>query len=124
MAINETGWGSSTLATQANNYFGIKAFSGPGPAGTIDVETTEVEDGETVTVMATFRAYHSLDECVQDLGNFLHANPRYAAVFANPTDPIAMAQAMLAAGYGTDPTWADKLTHIIDTFNLRSLDVS
>src|SRR5919197_4695891 len=35
MAINETGWGQSGLTRRARNYFGIKADSGDGSAGSV-----------------------------------------------------------------------------------------
>jgi lysozyme len=122
MAINETGWGSSDLSARANNYFGIKAEVGDGPSGHIMYDTQEVIDGRVVVVRAPFRAYGSLDESIQDLGAFLHANSRYDALWSRAEDPRATARALAQAGYATDPDWASKLIALIDTFGLESLD--
>jgi lysozyme len=119
MAINETGWGQSSLSRLAHNYFGIKAA--PGSQGVLE-PTQEVIDGRWVTVWARFRAYPSLEESVRDLGQFLRANPRYDAVWPTAINPRLTARTLLAAGYATDPDWADKLIRLIDGYNLEALD--
>jgi flagellum-specific peptidoglycan hydrolase FlgJ len=124
MAINETGWGKSTLAVQGKNYFGIKALSGMGTAGSIEVNTWEVQDGQKVAVRAPFRAYLSLDDALVDLGGFLRGNPRFASVWHQGNDPVVLARSMQQAGYATDPLWPDKLGGIIDRYGLRSLDAT
>jgi lysozyme len=123
MAINETGWGSSELSARAHNYFGIKADLGDGTDGHVLYDTQEVIDGHVVVVHAQFRAYGSLDESVQDLGAFLHANSRYDGLWARAEDPRAAARALAQAGYATDPDWSTKLIALIDAFGLESLDV-
>lgn len=122
MAINETGWGTSELASRARNYFGIKADVGEGTAGRVVEDTHEVVDGRVVSVRAAFRAYRSLEESTQDLGTFLRANSRYDAIWARAWDPHATALALAQAGYATDPDWAGKLIALIDGFNLEGLD--
>ncbi len=122
MAINETGWGSSELSLRANNYFGIKADVGPGTAGYVVYDTREVINGRVVLVRAPFRAYRSLEECMQDLAAFLHENPRYDTLWAHAAEPRASAVSLSQAGYATDPDWADKLIGLIDDFGLESLD--
>jgi Mannosyl-glycoprotein endo-beta-N-acetylglucosaminidase len=124
IAINETGWGKSVLARDGNNYFGIKALTGPGTAGTLSVDTWEVQDGQTISVRAPFRAYTSLDDSISDLGDFLHASRRFSSVWQQGSDPGAIARAMQQAGYATDPAWPDKLVRIIDRYGLRSLDTA
>ena len=122
MAINETGWGSSELSARANNYFGIKAEVGDGTLGSMLYDTREVVDGRVVVVQARFRMYRSLEESVHDLGLFLHANPRYDAIWPRATDPRATARALAQAGYATDPEWATKLIVLVDGFGLDGLD--
>jgi flagellum-specific peptidoglycan hydrolase FlgJ len=124
MAINETGWGSSELSRRANNYFGIKADAGEGTAGRVRYDTREVVDGRVVVVQANFRAYRSLEESVQDLGAFLHANSRYDAVWPRAANPHASALALAEAGYATDPEWAAKLIVLINGYGLEALDNS
>jgi lysozyme len=120
MAINETGWGQSSLSRRAHNYFGIKAAPGEG----VLEPTQEVIDGRWITVWARFRAYPSLEDSVRDLGQFLHANPRYAPVWPLAVNPRLAARALLGSGYATDPDWADKLIRLIDSYSLEGLDES
>jgi flagellum-specific peptidoglycan hydrolase FlgJ len=122
MAINESGWGRSTLSQRAHNYFGIKAEIGTGTAGRVVEETQEVVNGRVITVQAPFRAYYSLEESVRDLGAFLRDNPRYAALGASLPDPRQAAAILAQAGYATDPAWPDKLVTLIDQFQLERFD--
>ena len=118
MAINETGWGQSSLSRRAHNYFGIKAPPGEG----VVEPTQEVIGGRWVTVWSRFRSYRSLDDSVRDLGEFLHSNPRYNGVWPRAANPRLAARALLGAGYATDPDWADKVIRLIDSYNLDALD--
>jgi hypothetical protein len=122
MAINETGWGRSRLAREAHNFFGLKAGKRPGTAGVLTVETWEVVNGEEVRVEQTFRAFHTPEESLLDLARHLRETPRYAAVWTQSHDPDAFARAMLAAGYATDPAWADKLARLRMNYHLDRFD--
>ncbi len=122
-AILESEWGRSGLSQQGQNYFGIKAASGPGPAGVINMNTWEVIGGSNVTINDGFKAYHNLYESVMDHGRFLAENPRYAAAFQT-TDPKVFAQRMHQAGYATDPGYTSKVNSLIDTYNLTQYDVT
>lgn len=53
-ATLESNWGTSGLALQVNNLFGIK---GKGTAGSVEMPTTEVVNGKAVMVAASFRKY-------------------------------------------------------------------
>ena len=59
---------------------------------------------------------------MQDLGAFLRANSRYDAIWAHADDPHASALALAQAGYATDPEWAEKLSRLVDGFDLETLD--
>jgi flagellar protein FlgJ len=122
-AILESDWGRSKLTREANNLFGIKAQTGPGSAGTYDIDTDEVDDGEIVTVLASFRAYASLADSIVDHGRWFHENSRYREALAVEDDPRAFAQAINDAGYATDPDYAPKLIGLMDRFNLYAYDV-
>ncbi len=121
-AILESEWGRSGLSVQAQNYFGIKADSGAGPAGVINLPTQEVFNGQTVTVQAGFKAYHNLYESVMDHGRFLADNPRYADAFQT-SDPVQFAQRMHNDGYATDPGYASKVSSLISTYHLDQYDL-
>jgi flagellum-specific peptidoglycan hydrolase FlgJ len=122
-AILESDWGRSTIAG-ANNYFGIKATSGPGPAGVVWANTREFIGGAWTTVQAPFRAYHSMDESFVDHGLFLLKNPRYAPAFQHSDDPATFARLIHQAGYATAPTYADSLISLMDRYALYQFDAS
>ena len=103
----ETGWGRYV---KGNNYFGIK---GEGQS----FKTHEFIQGEKVQVVDSFRKYSSLEESFLDFGRFLNQNPRYALALQEK-DPERFAKALQAAGYATDPEYADKLISIIRRWGL------
>ena len=115
-AIHETAWGSSFLAREANNYFGIKAYSRPGPAGVVWIDAWEVEDGEHVVRQEPFRRYNDVSESLVEHGFFFHENRRYRAALEVPDDAREFARRIAAAGYATDPKYADKLVSYMDRY--------
>ncbi len=121
-AILESDWGQSLLSTKGQNYFGIKATKGPGPAGVLNMNTWEVMGGANVTVNAGFKAYNNLYESVMDHGHFLADNARYAAAFKT-SDPNEFARRIHAAGYATDPAYSTKLINLMTKFNLYQYDL-
>lgn len=124
-AILESGWGESTLASDYNNYFGIKAdnrWNGK----TIEIKTKENYDDE---VVAVFRAYKSLKDSIRDQGKFLFENERYekSGLFNGKTYK-EQAQGLENAGYSTakdedgNLIYADKLVRVIKENNLMLYD--
>ena len=55
-------------------------------------------------------------------GAFLRANSRYAPAFTRTNDPDGFARALQAAGYATDPAYADSLINIMQARNLYQYD--
>jgi LysM repeat protein len=121
-AIHESYWGTSKLAREANNYFGIKARNGQGSAGVYMMDAWEVIGGENVVVPESFRAYNNPAESFVDHGLFFIQNSRYHGAFRYSNDPRAFAQAIADAGYATDPAYAPKLIGIMDQYNLYQYD--
>jgi flagellum-specific peptidoglycan hydrolase FlgJ len=116
----ESGWGSTGLATQAMNLFGIKADpSWHGP--TWSMQTREFLNGQWVMVPALWRKYSDWLGSISDHAQFLLTNPRYAPAFAYVSG-TTFARAIAAAGYATDPNYAAKIISIIKTHNLSALD--
>jgi len=107
-AALESGWGARA---PGNNLFGIKADRS-WKGGTIDIPTHEYVDGKRVNLVAKFRAYASIDDCIADRAGFLKANPRYAPCFREVTGE-AWARALQKAGYATDPKYADSLIAVM-----------
>jgi flagellum-specific peptidoglycan hydrolase FlgJ len=121
-AILETYWGSSRLAREANNYFGIKAQTKPGPAGVVNFIVWEVIGGRNVMRSEPFRVYHSIAESFVDHGRFFIENGRYAGAMAARDDARQFAREINRAGYATDPTYAGKLIGLMDRYNLYRYD--
>lgn len=114
--------GQSLLARKYNNHFGIKADkSWKGKA--VNISTGEVFNGEHVMIKDNFRVYDKPEDGFEDRNRFLIQNPRYtkAGVFKAAT-PEEQAEALQAAGYATDPTYAKKIKILIATHKLKDLD--
>jgi len=123
-AILESDWGRSQLATLANNFFGIKAQSQPGPAGVVWMNTREVTAAGEIVVSQPFRAYENPGQSILDHGLFLSQGPRYAEAMKHSDDPDLFAQLIQQAGYATDPSYASKLIKLMQKFNLYAFDVA
>jgi LysM repeat protein len=123
-AIHESYWGSSRLAREANNYFGIKAFGVAGSAGVYRMDAWEVVNGEDVIIPGEpFRAYASPADSFVDHGMFFLRNSRYHRALSMSDDPRRFAQAIADAGYATDPAYAAKLIRIMDQYDLYDYDL-
>jgi flagellum-specific peptidoglycan hydrolase FlgJ len=116
-AALESGWGTSGLSVKAKNLFGVKAdkfWGGP----TITMMTSEHINGQWIRVPAKWRAYETWEECILDHAEFFHVNPRYSKALQYPHDAIRFAEEVAAAGYATDPEYAEKLIRIIQSHKL------
>ncbi|HRP74267.1 MAG TPA: flagellar assembly peptidoglycan hydrolase FlgJ [Rhodocyclaceae bacterium] len=121
-AALESGWGRAELRTSdgrpSYNLFNIKAgrnWKGP----VIELPVTEYANGRAHTEKAQFRVYGSYAEAFRDYANLLRNSPRYSEVLGQ-RDASGFAQSLQAAGYATDPMYADKLTRIIGMSTLRA----
>jgi flagellum-specific peptidoglycan hydrolase FlgJ len=121
-AILESYWGSSRLARDANNYFGIKAQTRGGSAGSIWFDVWEVIGGRNVMQSQAFRAYDTIAESFVDHGRFFMENARYATAMAVKSDAQQFAREVNRAGYATDPAYASKLIGLMDRYDLYRYD--
>ncbi len=112
--ILESASGNSTLATKANNHFGIKCHSSwAGPRVYHDDDAR----GEC------FRKYRTPESSYNDHSQFLRGGRRYAFLFdLEPTDYKGWAHGLRQAGYATDRQYAFKLIRIIEENQLYQLD--
>lgn len=109
--ILESGAGNSEMAIRSNNHFGIKCHNG-WTGDTI----MHFDDG----VNSCFRKYAKPEESFDDHSLFLVKGRRYAPLFQlDVTDYKGWAYGLKNAGYATDPTYADKLIRIIETYSLN-----
>jgi flagellar protein FlgJ len=117
VAALETGWGSAPIrrtdGSSANNLFGIKADSGWRGERVLST-TREFANGRMFTRREAFRGYESVAESVQDFAQFLRTHPRYQSALAAGTDAQEFVQRLAAAGYATDPAYAEKLTGLLN----------
>lgn len=109
----ESGAGQSRLAVKGNNHFGIKCNGWDGRKIYQDDDT----DGEC------FRAYESVYQSYEDHSRFLANGKRYASLFNyETTDYRAWAKGLKAAGYATNPQYANKLIELIQLYKLYQYD--
>lgn len=110
----ESGAGASTLATKANNHFGIKCHK------TWKGKSIRHDDDAK---NECFRAYDKAEESFRDHSDFLRYNDRYKFLFDyDPTDYKSWCFGLKKAGYATDPKYATKLIEIIETYDLHRYD--
>jgi flagellar protein FlgJ len=108
--------GSSKLAREANNYFGIKADSKwNGPVYNINTGE-ETPSGTHYTVNAGFRKYPSIEASIRDYVHYLTSNPRYKehGVF-NAKTVEEQAKRLKEAGYATGSGYAELITSVYNS---------
>lgn len=110
----ESGSGNSVLTLEANNHFGIKCHKEwTGMTYIYDDD----EKGEC------FRKYASAEESFSDHSLFLTTRPRYASLFTlDIHDYKGWAHGLKAAGYATNPKYAEMLIKIIEENELFLFD--
>lgn len=123
-AILESDWHTSTLSTQYNNLYGIKADAGQ---KSILLPTQEFQNGEWITIQGRFAAYDSWQESMRAHAKLLyHGTSWNAAQYQHvleAKDYQTAAKALTEDGYATDPTYAQKLISIIETWHLSRFDL-
>jgi len=117
----ESAWGKGEIhktdGSPSYNLFGVKAGRGwQGPS--VEVQTTEYVDGVAQVCREKFRVYGSYDEAFSDYAKLLRNNSRYSGVLGQQ-DGAQFARSLQQSGYATDPTYADKLSRIINGTTLR-----
>ena len=109
----ESAAGRSTLATEANNHFGIKcggSWTGPYVLRNDDAPNER------------FRKYRSARESYEDHSKFLQGR-RYQSLFQlKITDYKGWAYGLKKAGYATNPVYAESLIRVIEMYNLAQFD--
>lgn len=121
--ILESADGNSKLTVKANNLFGIK---GKGTAGSITMETQEYSGGKWITINAVFRKYNNWGESVADHSALIVNGVSWNRKLyhkALGVDGRTAAREVAAAGYATDPAYANKLIALMDTWNLDQYDI-
>ena len=111
----ESGAGQSELARKGNNHFGIKCHGWSGAAVFHDDDQRN----------DCFRAYPSAYDSYQDHSRFLSTGQRYKSLFKlKTTDYKGWANGLKAAGYATNPKYAQQLINIIQCYKLYRYDTA
>ena len=123
-AALETGWLRHQIKdkyTGENSYnlFGIKAHGG-WEGDTVTIDTHEYKNGRRFKKEDKFRSYDSFQESILDHMQFLFDNPRYEKTL-EADNPIEFARRLQAAGYATDPEYANKLISIMRKYDLLEI---
>lgn len=111
----ESGMGTSKLAVYGNNHFGIKChtvWTGPSMKHTDDA------------VDECFRVYSDPRESYKDHSQFLLTRSRYSNLFKlKSNDYKGWATGLKAAGYATNPRYANMLIDVIERHQLYVYDM-
>ena len=120
-AALESAWGSSTLATNACNLFGVK-WTGTGSY--VTMQTQEYYNGAYHTVYAKFQRYSSYEDSLSGYANLIVTRcPKSTISYAGSVEQAAQNLRYGVYGtYATDPNYATKLISVINTYNLRQYD--
>lgn len=134
-AILESGYGSTELARNANNFFGMKcSLSGNTWTGSTwdgvskcRKQTGEEDaNGNAYTITADFRKYASAADSVADHSAYLlgamNGNKKRYAGLKRETDPAKAIGIIKAGGYATDTKYVSKVLSIINKYNLTKYD--
>lgn len=124
-AIVESDWGNSTLASEYNNLFGIKADES-WKGNMVNFETNENYDD---IIYSNFRVYDNIEDSIEDHGKFLFENSRYRenGLF-DSEDYKSQAKALEESGYATvkneegELIYSEILIQIIEDNNLYVYD--
>ncbi|MDD3794855.1 MAG: glucosaminidase domain-containing protein [Lachnospiraceae bacterium] len=131
-AILESASGTSSLAMEAHNLFGMKAtLSGNAWASswdgtTFQKSTKEYLNNKWYTITDTFRSYDTFAQSLADHSAYLsHAmngsQLRYKGVIGNKSYKKTI-QIIKKGGYATDPAYVSKVCNIIKTYKLTKYD--
>ena len=133
-AILESGWGTSELAVNANNLFGMKCnLSGntwescwDGVSAYSKETKEEYEIGTQEIVQADFRKYPNIEDSVKDHSLYLigaknGSSLRYEGVQEAPSYKEQI-QIIKDGGYATDSQYVAKICELVETYNLDTYD--
>lgn len=134
-ACLESGYGSTELAVNANNIFGMKCkLSGNSWLTAWDgiskysKQTKEQKpDGTEYIITAEFRRYPDIAASIKDHSNYLvgamNGNTHRYEGISGEREYRKVANLIKDGGYATDIAYVDKLCNLIERWNLTQFDV-
>lgn len=121
-AILESEWGTSKLAADYHNLFGIKGTG----ANSRVMTTKEYINGKWIVIKDRFRVYDSWSDSIKDHTQLMlqgtDTNQQNYDEVVNAKNYQEAAQGLQDAGYATDPDYAQKLISVIKTYKLYEYD--
>ncbi len=122
-AIHESQSGTSSLAFNSNNHFGIKCKSYW--RGRSYYHKDDDLDRKGRLIESCFRAYDAVTDSYIDHSNFLKHSSHYQGLFLlSRTDYTGWAYGLKECGYATDKRYAQKLIKTIKKYNLSVYDTA
>jgi flagellum-specific peptidoglycan hydrolase FlgJ len=120
-AIVESNAGTSPLAVEANNHFGIKCKHYW--KGETYYQKDDDRDQEGRLIDSCFRKYDDIEASYIDHSNFLVYTLHYRPLFDHDRrDYSSWARGLKECGYATDRRYADKIIQTIKKYGLDELD--
>ena len=124
-ACLESGYGTSELARNANNFYGLNQYgeSFTSQYGTYIINAPQEYNGSLVYREEKFCVFDSMAESTQCLFDWYNPNNRlkYAGLYSCTCVEDAC-RFIQQAGYATDSNYANKLISIINRYNLKEYD--
>lgn len=124
-AILESSSGTSELAVNANNFFGLKYRTGRCPTACgvyIKTASEQNADGTYTHSAAQWMKFPNMEACVKGYFDFTNIS-NYSAI-KGVTDPRVYIENIKKAGYATSLEYVDKIMNVIRLYNLTKYDTS
>lgn len=119
--ILETSSGSSTLALESKNHFGIKCKSYW--KGSTYYHKDDDKNDKGQLIKSCFRAYDTPLDSYVDHSNFIVNSVSYSTLLnSRKIDYKFWARGLQYYGYASDPAYANKLISIIERYELYQFD--
>lgn len=119
-AVIEGACGTSKLAKDYHNHFGLKCGS-KWKGASVNMKTKEeYTPGTMTTIKDNFRAYANDEEGVKGYYDFINTS-RYANL-KTATTPLQYAQFLKADGYATSSSYVNTLTNTVKKYGLDKFD--
>ena len=118
-AALESGWGTSLLSRQANNYFGRKCLESP----CIEIWTPEYRDGVRLMEPHMFQVYPTVRAAIHGYcQQFFRKWKSGAPVYSFDASTQESFVRSIWPTYASDPKYVDKVLNIIEKWGLKSWD--
>lgn len=121
--ILESAKGTSELAINALNFFGLKYKKGRCPTASdvyLKVGSEQNADGSYSSSVMKWCKFNSMEDCVIGYFDFI-SHSRYAGL-KGITDPKTYLETIKSAGYATSLDYVDNLMKVIESYDLTKYD--